>query len=253
MLVFVYDRTFEGVLTALFDAYFRREFPDRLIGQGEPEPMFTERVHRVVTDSEKSTRVWSSLQGRVDGYVSNMLMCLWLSEEPGSDELLFRYMRKVFDSPRGIVFNFADDDLLEAKKISHKVAQEGQRLIQFIRFQKASDGTFFAPVAPAYNALPLAIKHFRDRFNDQKWMIYDTTRHYGYIYDLQQVREVTLDRDDDLIGGKLSDELLDADERLFSRMWKEYYKSMTIKERINRKQQRRSMPVRYWKYMTELQ
>ena len=28
MIIFVYDKTFEGLLTAVFDAYSRRTFPD---------------------------------------------------------------------------------------------------------------------------------------------------------------------------------------------------------------------------------
>ena len=36
MIVFRYDRTFEGLLTVVFDAYSRKSFPERLIGPGEP-------------------------------------------------------------------------------------------------------------------------------------------------------------------------------------------------------------------------
>ena len=34
MIVFRYDRTFEGLLTVVFDAYSRKSFPERLIGPG---------------------------------------------------------------------------------------------------------------------------------------------------------------------------------------------------------------------------
>ena len=44
MLVFRYDKSFDGLLSALFDAYAMRAFPEQLIGPGEPEPLFTERV-----------------------------------------------------------------------------------------------------------------------------------------------------------------------------------------------------------------
>ena len=49
MLVFRYDKTFDGLLSAVFDAYSLHVFPEALIGPGEPEPLFTERVHDVVT------------------------------------------------------------------------------------------------------------------------------------------------------------------------------------------------------------
>ena len=62
MTVFRYDRSFEGLLTALFDAYVRRTFPEALIGEGEPVPMFATEVYEVCTDSEKAARVWAGLQ-----------------------------------------------------------------------------------------------------------------------------------------------------------------------------------------------
>ena len=34
MIIFVYDKTFEGLLTAVFDAYSRRTFPDLLVTEG---------------------------------------------------------------------------------------------------------------------------------------------------------------------------------------------------------------------------
>ena len=40
MTVFVYDKTFEGLLTAVFDAYSRRGFPDRGLAEGELFPCF---------------------------------------------------------------------------------------------------------------------------------------------------------------------------------------------------------------------
>lgn len=253
MTLFYYDRSFEGLLSALFDAYSRRQFPDHIRGVGEPAPMFTDTIHEVVSDTVKAGRVWRGLEKKVPGYVCNMVMCVWLSEEVGSDELLFRFLRKIFDRPGGAFADFADDDILQIKKLAQKVAYEGQRMRMFVRFQKAADGTFFAPVSPVYNALPLSIEYFRDRFADQRWFIYDTRRRYGYAYDLHEVREVTLENDEDIIEGKLSDEQMAEDEKLFQSMWKTYHKAIAIKERTNPRLQRQFMPRRYWKYLTEMQ
>ena len=40
MILFIYDHTFEGLLTCIFDAYFRKTFPDSLLMEGEPLPLF---------------------------------------------------------------------------------------------------------------------------------------------------------------------------------------------------------------------
>ena len=128
--------------------------------------------------------------------------------------------------------------------------------VQFVRFQKAADGTFFAAFEPQYNALPLTVHHFKDRFADQKWIIYDMKRRYGFYYDLQEVTTVSFDddsRESHLITGMLDESLMDKDEKLFQQLWKTYFKAICIKERMNPRKHRQDMPVRYWKYLTEKQ
>ncbi|MDR1357145.1 MAG: TIGR03915 family putative DNA repair protein [Tannerellaceae bacterium] len=251
MLVFRYDKSFEGLLTCLFDAYSRRAFPERLISMDEPPPLFAGEIHGVVAERAKAERVWAGLERRLTRPVCGMLMHVWLSELPQSDELLMRYMRKAFDAQASIATMFTDPDVLEVKKIAAKVSKERERLTQFARFQKAADGLFFAPVSPVYNALPLTLDYFTSRFADQQWLIYDLKRRYGYYYDLATAAEVTLDDDERLLSGKLNDALMAQDEKLFQTMWREYTVSLTIRERLNPALQRQHMPRRFWKYMPE--
>lgn len=256
MNIFLYDATFGGLLTAVFEAYSRRTFPDVLLPEEEPLPLFYDEVFTVLTDEEKSGRVWRGLQKKLSSTALACLAQCWLAEEPETPMLLFRYIRKVIDAPRSIETNFADPDVLAFSRMWKRVDWERLRLIQFIRFQKAADGTFFAAVEPEKNALPLVIGHFKDRFADQRWLIYDIKRAYGYYYDLKEVREVTFEEDnraEHLVTGMMDESLMDKDEKLFQSLWKAYFKSICIKERLNPKKHRQDMPVRYWKYLTEKQ
>ena len=65
MNIFLYDKTFEGLLTSVFEAYSRRIFPDTLLLEGEPLPLFYDEIFTVITDEEKSGRVWRGLQEAV--------------------------------------------------------------------------------------------------------------------------------------------------------------------------------------------
>lgn len=89
MTVFQYDSTFEGLLTALFDAYYRRTFPDLLLTEKEPLPLFHEEVHQVVTDAEKTERVWKLLSRKLSRRALASLTYCWLSETPEAAMLLF--------------------------------------------------------------------------------------------------------------------------------------------------------------------
>ena len=256
MIIFVFDNTFEGLLTSVFEAYSRRVFPDALFPEGEPLPLFHDEVFTVITEEEKAKRVWRGLQKKLSSGALSCLAQCWLAEEAETPMLLFRYIRKAIDAPRSIETNFADPDVLEFSRMWKRVDWERLRMLQFIRFQKAADGTFFAAVEPEKNALPLAIDHFKDRFADQPWLIYDIKRAYGFYHDLKEVRQVTFEegsREGHLVTGMLDESLMDKDEKLFQQLWKTYFKAICIKERLNPRKHKQDMPVRYWKHMTEKQ
>ena len=252
MLYFRYDQTFEGLLTVVFDAYARRQFPEGLLGEEEPAPLFGEVALTVVTDTAKADRVWKGLGKHISASARSALTCVWLSEMPEVDLLLFRYMRKAIDSIRSIELNFGDPDVLAVSKLWRKVNNERERTLQFFRFQKAADGTYFAAVAPLYNVLPLVLAYATDRFADQRWLLYDLKRSYGYYYDLREATEVRFkEPEGHLKEGLLSPDIMDKEEVLFQRMWKAYFQSIAIKERLNPRLQRQHMPQRFWAYMPE--
>jgi probable DNA metabolism protein len=143
MTIFFYDKTFEGLLSAVFDAFSMKVFPDKLLQTGNIPHLFTDAIHTVASREEHANRVWKALQNRFQKKVCNMLTHVWLSELEGSDELLFRYICKTFATTQKIEYNFGDADVLEVQKIARKVAHEAHYLLQFVRFQKAADNIFF--------------------------------------------------------------------------------------------------------------
>ena len=260
MLVYTFDRTLDGVLSAVFDAYSLHQKPDALIGKGEPLPLFCEAVHEVVTSEDRAQRVWAGLEKRVSKEAMKLLTVSYLSELHELDTPLFQYIYKVFCQPEGtrsIEQNFSDPDVLTVTNIFRKVMHERLRMMQFVRFQKTKDGTYLGVVSPDHNVLPLVVAHFKDRFGDQPWLLYDAKRRYGFYYDQQEVTRITFQHDDalpfDLDNGKLNDEVLSEDDKLFQELWRTYFKAICIKERMNPKKQLNDMPRRYWKYMTEKQ
>ena len=254
MTVYQFDRTLDGLLTAVFDAYARRSFPDILQGTDAPLPLFYDELHAVVTDDAKAGRVWRALQKKLSAEALTCVTVSYLSELPELDMHLFRYVCKAVDSPVSIERNFADEDVLFVVNTFRKVRYERLRMLQFLRFQKAADGTYFGMMEPQYNVLPLAIGHFRDRFSDQAFLLYDRRRHYGYYYDHGELTRVAFDeRLPHFRSGKLDESMLDKDEMLFQELWRTYFKAICIRERLNPRKQRKDMPVRYWKYLTEKQ
>ena len=257
MTIYTFDGTMDGLLTAVFDAFERHEQPDQLLTAGDALPLFCEGQYDVVTDESRAKRVFAGLEKRLASEALRLLSVSWLSELPELNTPLFQYVCKVFRQG-DISRNFADPDVLAVTNIARKVLHEQLRMKQFIRFQKAKDGTYLAVVSPDHNVLPLITGHFADRFNDQPWMIYDARRHYGYYYEGagDPVRVTFVDESEvpfSLADGKLNEKVISGDDRLLQDLWRTYFKAICIRERMNPRKQRGDMPVRYWKYMTEKQ
>ncbi len=271
MTTYIFDNTLDGLLTAVFDSFALHQQP-QLLAEGEQLPLFADEPHRVVTDETKAARVWKGLEKHLSREALRIISISWMSEERTLNQPLFNYICKVFLAGKDLSHNASDPDVLAVRNTCRRVLHEEQRMKQFIRFQKAKDGTYLAVVAPDHNVLPLIIDHFQDRFNDQSWLIYDARRHYGYYYgspslaqpdaslpsankDKGAVVRITFEDETsvpfDLTNGKLDVTVLSTDDQLFQDLWRTYFKAICIRERINPKKQLNDMPRRYWRYMTE--
>ena len=262
MTVYVFDGTMDGLLTAVFDAFLLKEQPEQLLAEGDVLPLFCDHTYHVTTDEEKAQRVWAGLEKKLPCEALRLISVSWLSELRELNTPLFLYICKVFRQG-DISRNFADADVLAVTNIARRVLHEQLRMKQFIRFQKAKDGTYLGVVSPDHNVLPTIIDHFQDRFNDQPWLIYDAKRHYGYYYGASpnpskgkgDVIRVTFEDESavpfDLRNGKMDAEVLSDDDQLLQNLWRTYFKAICIKERMNPRKQLQDMPRRYWKYMTE--
>ncbi|MCM1517748.1 MAG: TIGR03915 family putative DNA repair protein [Pseudoflavonifractor sp.] len=252
MTVYRFDGTFEGILTSVFDAFERRCFPSVVIREAGVVPMFCDAVHDVVTDDDKSGRVWRGLEKRLPREVLSVVTTSYLCGLPEFDTTLFNYICKMFRMPKGAHTRFDDPDVLGVTNMCRKVNHERHRVLMFLRFQKAADGTYFAVIEPIYDVLPIAVGHFVDRFSTERFVMYDRRRGYGYYYDGSKVTRVTMPADlAHIATGRLPDGMMAHDERMYQRLWRTYFDAIAIRERENPRKQRQDMPVRFWKYLKE--
>lgn len=255
MNIFIYDKTFEGLLTLVFDAYEQKIVPDIIVGDSEPfqESMFDVKFY-VNTSDVKYCRVLNLLEKKLSKRARLRVFRTFLSNQPQVEKLIFDYLKLCIDTSFNIETNFREDCVLDLKKVDRKVSMEAMRMIQFVRFQQTIDGMYYATIDPDNNVIPLISKHFKERYAGQKWLIYDSKRKYGIYYDLYSVQEVFMENINvSNFTGKLSKNLVQEDDVEYETMWKKYFKSINIEERRNKKQQLRFMPRRYWKYLSEVQ
>jgi probable DNA metabolism protein len=250
MTTLIYDGTFEGLLTAVFEIYDRKLIHIKLQkGEWYCNAMF-EDVVKVSTNQIRARRVLKGLKERMSEASVQRIYMAYLSEIENCDNMLIGYIRYAIDSDQNIEEDYGNKFVLKLSEIVQMMRRERHRMEAFVRFQKLSDGTFYAGVEPDFNVLPLLIKHFKDRYADQKWIIYDLKRKYGIYYDLSRVEYMELDFSNS--EKKISAaELHCDDERLYQDLWKNYFNSVNIPARKNMKLHLRHIPRRYWKHLTE--
>ncbi|WP_161890228.1 TIGR03915 family putative DNA repair protein [Pontibacter russatus] len=253
MHLYTYDGSFEGLLTVVFEAYERKAWPTAIEQQHLAQPsMFGETV-AVPADEQKAQRVWQGLQKKLSGGALKELYHTFLWEQPGFEQLIFDYIRLAFGSNENIEGNYAAPCVLQVQQAAKQVHREKHRMEAFVRFQKTSDGLFYATISPDFNVLPLIVRHFEKRYADQRWAIYDTRRRYGAYYDLQSTRLINLELPPQQRQATVAAAALDAEEEGYRQLWQVYFESVNIPERRNPKLHLRHLPRRYWKYLSEKQ
>ena len=249
-MIYIFDGSLEGLLTAVFEYFERKPKKVEVITKEAFQPdAFTESFY-VENSREKADRVWAGLIKRLDKGWIRKLYCTYLSEKLDSYQHIFHFTSYIFHHPPGAEKNFGNEHVLAISQTATKVEREKHRMEAFIRFQHTSDGIYYCGIDPDFNVLPLISTHFKNRYADQKWIIYDLKRQYGLSYDLDNVEEITFKETPKI--NQFSNQL-DEKEQLYAHLWKDYFTSTNIVSRKNTKLHVRHVPKRYWKYLTEKQ
>ncbi|KQR91957.1 DNA metabolism protein [Chryseobacterium sp. Leaf180] len=245
-----YDGSFDGLFTAIFEVFEYKYREVEIVSQQRffQENIFAE-IHEVITSEEKSERVLKKLEQSIGKVGIHELLKVFLSEEADLEALVLSAVRQSVQFPgENILQNYADESILRIAKINKSVSRERHRMTAFIRFEKMQDDVYFAKIDPDFNVLPLIKTHFQNRYQDQKWMIYDLRRQYGLLYDLEHCDFFYPDEKIDL---SRYDEKFHDEEKKYQTLWQRYFFKTNIVERKNIKLHLQHVPKRYWKYLTE--
>lgn len=252
-MIYIFDGSLTGLLTAVFEWFERKPGLTTLKSLQVYQPdAFSENL-MIATDQEKADRVWAGLQKKLKKDWLRKFYCSYLSEIPEAYEHLFQFTIYIFQNESGAAANYGNDHVMALSKYAKSVEREKHRMEAFIRFQKTGDGMFYASIDPDFNVLPLISNHFKNRYADQEWIIYDLKRKYGLHYNLKTVEEITIDFASEVNQKSPALILMDEKEELYSLLWKDYFKSANIVARKNTKLHVKHVPKRYWKYLTEKQ
>ena len=251
-MIFTYDATFPGLLSAIFESYRLRVIAEDFVAEDVyQQQLFAPPVH-VDTNPEHAKRVMKGLSERAEGVKKFLTRC-FLTEKPGTERLIYHYVRRQMETRENVLVDAADPLIRDLQLLEKQMGREVHRMHAFVRFQETPDGMFVALVNPDFNCLPLLGPHFSARYPAMDWLIYDTKRHYGLHWDpdTKKASFITLNGEQDGHLRHLSMEMLSAVETDYQDLWKLYFKAVDIPERRNMPLHLQHVPKRYWKYLTE--
>ncbi|MFC4634040.1 TIGR03915 family putative DNA repair protein [Dokdonia ponticola] len=250
MAIFRYDSTFEGFLTCIFDFYEQKPTTLFIVPQHHNALSFFDTPEDISTDPKKAQRVWEGIQQKGGREATTAIYRAFLSEIEGIENTLLSYSIKCFKEGLSIT-NYADPDVLRISKVVKMVGREKHRMDAFVRFRETKDGIYFATIAPDFNVLPLNSNHFKKRYADQKWLIYDLKRKYGIYYNLQTVETIELQLSSDINIVSKTAIYFTEEELQYEALWQNYFNSTNIASRKNMRLHVQHVPKRYWKYLSE--
>lgn len=260
--IVLYEPSFEGWLSAVFYVYTNKLQDDeslQLIAHDCYIPSLIAQATSVAMDADNAERVLTKLHKLLGR--SGMRNILWgfLSEKAHIGTTLFQVIKYAIDYPsRHIMEDLGNLNVLELVQTVKSVGREKHRMEAFVRFEHTTGDIYFARVEPDFNVLPLIGEHFRQRYQDQHWAIYDVARGYGIYYDKSKStpkRPADLQTITDLDGAVLRNpaSIHSEDEQRYQKFWQGYFTNVNIKERKNSRLHKQYLPQRYWKYLSEKQ
>ena len=243
MIHLLYDSSFEGFLTAVFITFERRYSQVIITPEYRHTPTLWDEEERVYTDPTKAQRVLKRIKTIWGTEGVTIVLQAFLSEETRIENHLLETIRLMIQYPEAdILENDGHKAIAHIRNAAKSVGREVHRVKEFVRFEQV--GTlYFAKIVPQYDVLPLVIPHFKARFSDQEWILFDPDRAYGFYYDLKEVISFTPADKNFGKTAQLSDD--------YEQLWKTYFQHINISERKNTRYQLRNMPKRYWQYLPE--
>ncbi|MBR2327365.1 MAG: TIGR03915 family putative DNA repair protein [Clostridia bacterium] len=237
----VYDGSFYGLLSAAWYALENKITPAEITAKRLLLPIFEEK--EIETDEKKAMRLLHGIENRIFKGVSKKVFALWLSDRENKEELLLDYLRFGLSHGQKTARLLTEPAVCETEKTFRAVYNEAHRLKGFLRFSEF-DGFLAAITEPSCNALPLIIGHFARRFPEENLLIYDKKHKLAA---LSQRGEISLFDADEFFFPKRS-----LEEKHYRILWREFYNTVAIKERLNEKCRKTHLPVRFWHQLTEM-
>ncbi len=242
-VMFVIDGTFEGLLCALFFGFSQKMVPADIVDETYQLDLF-HQSYQIETDEVKAKRVARGIveKGGYDSYRQIYLAYLCVHEKRYL--ALYQFAAMLLTQGRVAKYAISTEAGARVLQLSKFASNEAHMMKEIIRFSVLGNGVMFAKFAPKSDCMELVLDHFSRRFSAQGLLLCDTVHKKAGIF--QPPREKIIVPIEKIPNPEPGEE-----EKRYRKLWKQFFESVAIKERLNPKCQNTHLPKRYRLYMTE--
>ena len=180
-LAYVHDGSLEGLLTAVFLAFERKEYPSDVSASCSFAPRLGQRIVEVETNMERAWRVRAGIIRVCDVETYQCVVAASLSDEPDAGSSILSFVRYAMKRGPRARFDKAVPDVERFAEIVRSVKNERHYWVQFMRFSKTRDGVYVAVCNPKASVVPLLMGWFSARFNTQPFIVFDEVHHVAGV------------------------------------------------------------------------
>ena len=239
----LYDGTFAGFLSCVFDCYVNQEEPVEFRTPGDACcSLYPART--VATREEEAKRVYRSLAERFGKQGQRMVARGFLTCLPDKELWLWRLIQEGYRRGPSVTRDLTHPVVDRVSKAVLHLEHEAHLYTGFVRFSQL-EGVLVGEIEPKNQVLPLLRPHFCSRYPQESFALYDRT-HQEVL--LHQPGQWAILPAQDFHPGQAG-----MEELAWRRLWRSFYDTIAIPGRYNPKCRMTHMPKRYRGCMTEFQ
>ena len=248
--IYLYDGTFEGLLTIVFDCYLSKELPFKIIPKDEYIPNILDNPQNIQTDFSKSDRIFHGIHKNICYDALYNAYYAFLSANangicPNKEVEIVKFLLHGFLIGPKIMTMLSISYVLTVCKLKKNVLGEAHRLKGLVRLQEIGDNLFYASIHPENNVVENLGRFFIGRFPKQNLILHDKNREIALLYNTKEYTLIPV------TNHSIHPEITE-NEKQFQGLWKTFFKTIAIKERANPRCQMQFMPKKYWQDLVEM-
>lgn len=239
--IYIYDNTFINLLTLVTFLINKHIIPFNLKNE-DYIPTLVDEVINLKLDNKDE--LIEQLANKLGIDIFNIIYYVFLSNNENKELIIYYFILSSLKYKRNVIYMRNLKYVNKALNIAHYVKREAHRMKGFVRFKELNNNILYAEFAPENNIIFLIAKHFKKRLANETWIIKDIKRNIVCLYYEKKLKF--------LWNTTINLNRFTNEELTIQELWKDFYKTIGIKERKNDRCRMNFMPKKYWKYIIEM-